>query len=60
MLKLKSLQEQLENVKIVFNAALRNQDISVDELRKIRDQIIQLENLIEERKNFLSRSNSDN
>jgi len=60
MLKLKSLQEQLESVKIVFNAALSNQDISVDELRKIRDQIIQLENLIEERKSFLSRSNSDN
>jgi hypothetical protein len=59
MLKLKSLQLQLENLKVVFNEAIGNQDISIEELRKIREQISGLENLIEQKK-ILFGSGSNN
>jgi hypothetical protein len=60
MLKLKNLQEQLQNLKVVFNAALGDPDVSIEELRKMREQISGLENLIEERKRFLFGRNFDN
>jgi hypothetical protein len=60
MLKLKSLQLQLENLKVVFNEAMSNPNISVQELRNMREQIVELQQLIEERKKFLLGQNSDN
>ena len=60
MLQLQSLEIQLKNLKAVFNDALANQDISLEELRIIRTQINELEKLIEERKAFLIRQNLNN
>jgi hypothetical protein len=60
MLKLQSLETQLQNLKVVFTDALANQDISIEELRRIRLQITDLEKLIEERKAFLKRQDSTN
>jgi hypothetical protein len=60
MLKLKSLQLQLQNLKVAFNDSLGNPEVSIEELRQIREQIKALEQLIEERKTFLFGRKSDN
>jgi hypothetical protein len=60
MLELKTLQLQLQNLKVTFNEALADPGISIEELRKIRVQITDLEKLIIDRKVFLQRRDSTN
>ena len=60
MLQLKSLQLQLQNLKVLFNDALANPEVSLDELRKIREQINEVEKHIEERKTLLFGGKSEN
>ena len=60
MLQLQSLQLQLQNLKVLFNDSLADQDVTVEELRKIREQIKEVERRIEERKVFLQRRDSTN
>jgi hypothetical protein len=49
MLVLQSLNIQLENLKVVFEDAL-NKGSSIDELKRLYQQIKELEKLIAERK----------
>ena len=60
MLKLQDLENQLKNLNIVFNDAFANQDISIEELKKIRAQINDLEKLILDRKVFLKSQDLNN
>jgi len=60
MLKLQDLENQLKNLNIVFNDAFANQDISIEELKKIRAQISDLEKLISDRKVFLKGQDLNN
>lgn len=54
MFELHNLQLQLQNLKFLFSDALTNAEVSIDELRKIRDQMHNTKKLIAERKAFLS------
>jgi len=60
MLKLQDLENQLKNLNVVFNDAFANQDISIEELKKIRAQIDVLEKLILDRKVFLKSQDLNN
>ena len=60
MLKLQDLENQLKNLNVVFNDAFANQDISIEELKKIRAQISDLEKLILDRKVFLKSQDLNN
>jgi len=60
MLKLQDLENQLKNLNAVFNDAFANQDISIEELKKIRAQISDLEKLILDRKVFLKSQDLNN
>jgi len=60
MLQLKSLQLQLQNLRVLFNDALANPAVSLDELRKIREQINDVEKRIEERKTLLFGGKNEN
>jgi len=60
MLKLQDLENQLKNLNAVFNDAFANQDISIEELKKIRTQISDLEKLILDRKVFLKSQDLNN
>jgi hypothetical protein len=60
MRQLQNLEIQLKNLKVTFNEGLANQDVSIEELRKIRTQINDLEQLILDRKVFLKRQDSTN
>jgi peptidoglycan hydrolase CwlO-like protein len=60
MLKLQDLENQLKNLNVVFNDAFANQDISIEELKKIRAQISDLEKLISDRKVFLKGQDLNN
>jgi hypothetical protein len=52
MIKLKSLQGQLENLQIILEEAI-NTGKSEKEINKIRNQIVEVERLIIERIKFL-------
>ena len=60
MFKLQDLENQLKNLNIVFNDAFANQDISIEELKKMRAQISDLEKLILDRKVFLKSQDLNN
>jgi len=60
MLKLQDLENQLKNLNLVFNDAFANQDISIEELKKMRAQISDLEKLILDRKVFLKSQDLNN
>ena len=60
MFELHNLQLQLQNLKFLFSEGFANPEISIDELRKIREQIKSTEKLIEERKALLLRKESNN
>jgi hypothetical protein len=60
MLRLQSLQLQLQNLKVLFSDALGDQHVSIEQLRKIREQIKEIERRIEERRGFLERRDSTN
>jgi hypothetical protein len=60
MLQLQSLQLELQNLKVRFSDALADQDVSIEELRNIREDIKEVERSIEERKAFLQRRDSTN
>ena len=55
MLELQNLEIQLKNFKTAFNDGLANPEISIEELRKIRAQINDLEKIILDRKILLKR-----
>jgi hypothetical protein len=60
MLQLKSLQLQLKSLKVLFSDAMANEKVSIDDLRKIREQIKEVEMRIEERKTFLFGGSTNN
>ena len=58
MIQLRSLKLQLENLNILLDEAIGRGD--VDEIRKIRNQIKEVEILVEKREEYLKRNQSPN
>lgn len=52
--ELLSLQEQLANLEVVYDAALKSKTATEDDLTKLREQMIAVMSQIIQRKKFLS------